>query len=65
MNKTTRIIVVCISVVLIVLFLIDIEYQNLFSKSNRTEIIGIIVMIICIITMVVPKKGDTKMKIDS
>jgi hypothetical protein len=60
MSKLTRTLVICISLALIVLFLIDIDYQNFFSKSNRTEIIGILIMFACISSMVLKFKQDTK-----
>ncbi len=60
MSSLTRVIVVCLSAALIVLFLVDIDYQNFLSKTNRTELVGIVLMIVCIISMVIRKKPDVK-----
>jgi len=52
-----------ISVVLIILVLFDLDYQDLISRQNRGSFLGIISMILNIIAMLLSNRHDVKSNI--
>lgn len=58
--KNFRIIMACISAVLILVTLFFIDYQDFISRSNLGAFLGIIAMIINIIAMILSNRSEDK-----
>jgi hypothetical protein len=58
-----RLIIALISVAIIIGLLFDIDYQNLISRPNLGNFLGIIAMMFNILSMILSKRREAKNKI--
>jgi hypothetical protein len=58
--KNFRLIIICISIVLILVTLFAIDYKNFISRSNLGAFLGITAMIINILAMILSNIHEAK-----
>jgi hypothetical protein len=58
--KKFRLFIICVSVVLIIVILFVIDYQNLISRSNLGALLGIIAMSLNILSMILSNRNESK-----
>jgi hypothetical protein len=60
--KKFRLIIICVSAVLILVILFVIDYQNFLSRSNLGPFLGIIAMILNILSMILSNRHEVKIE---
>jgi hypothetical protein len=60
--KKFRLIIICVSLILILLTLFFIDYQNFISRANFGAFLGIFAMILNIISMILSDRHEAKIE---
>jgi hypothetical protein len=60
--RKSRLIIICISIVLILVALFIIDYQDFISKANFGAFFGIIAMLLNVFSMILSNRHEAKNK---